>query len=79
MLTYQSHVQPGGKIKESHKVDYIELDMDTLDVSSSTSTWAEGVGSISGVILCYDATRASTLTGLPEALSMTLYLKEELS
>lgn len=68
---YRSHVDPGGKIKEAHTVTYVELDISALNTSSTSpgQTWAQGVGQISGVIICYDATRVVTLEGLNPAMS----------
>jgi hypothetical protein len=50
-------------------VEFIELDVNTLDLSPDTeSIWVPGIPSISGVILCYDATRRDTLAGVKEAI-----------
>jgi hypothetical protein len=73
---YKSHVDPGGKIKEGHIVTYVELDISTLNTSAASpgETWALGVGPISGVILCYDATRVTTLEGINSAMSQLIPL-----
>ncbi|WRT66329.1 uncharacterized protein IL334_003284 [Kwoniella shivajii] len=72
ILSCYSQIQPGGKLKGSWKVEFIELNIQSLNVSSTSSTsqtiWPEGLSNVSGVILCYDAGRRDTLSGMSEIL-----------
>ncbi|WWC61836.1 uncharacterized protein I303_104421 [Kwoniella dejecticola CBS 10117] len=64
-----SQIQPGGKLKQPWKVEFLEMNMHALNLSpSASSVWLEGVPDVSGVIFCYDATRSDTLSGISEAL-----------
>lgn len=69
--TCSTQIIPGGKLKEAHTVHFVEMVIEAL-VDPSTSfdkAWMDGVPPISGAILCYDATRSSTLAGIADGLS----------
>lgn len=55
---------PGGKIKKSWKVEFLEIDLEMLRPKQGVSIWPALVPEIHGTILCYDAQRKSTLEGL---------------
>lgn len=53
-------VPPSSRVDQSRTIRFIELDSASIDVDSP-SFWPDGVGEVSGVLLCYDGTRASSL------------------
>ncbi|KAL7421852.1 hypothetical protein Q5752_003623 [Cryptotrichosporon argae] len=61
-------VEPGGKLQHACRVDFVEVGLRALDLAGVAAVWPAGLPPISGVILCYDATRAESLRGLSEAL-----------
>ncbi|WVQ99369.1 hypothetical protein IAU59_006502 [Kwoniella sp. CBS 9459] len=64
-----SQIQPGGKLKQAWKVEFLEMNVNALDLSPQAErVWPEGTPDIAGVIFCYDATRSDTLAGLTEAI-----------
>lgn len=63
-----AEVKAGGKIPHDCQVEFVEVGIKALDVSRADSAWPCEMAPPSGVILCYDATRADTLRGLSEAL-----------
>ncbi|ORY34095.1 ras guanine nucleotide exchange factor domain-containing protein [Naematelia encephala] len=64
-----SRVPPGGKLRYERKVEFVEIPLSALNLSGSGTLFSQDMPNISGVLLCYDATRTSTLQGIPEALS----------
>ncbi|OCF42931.1 hypothetical protein I317_03282 [Kwoniella heveanensis CBS 569] len=65
-----SQIQPGGKLKQAWKVEFLEMNVYALDLSpQAKNLWPEGTpDNMAGVIFCYDATRSDTLAGLTEAI-----------
>lgn len=65
-----AEIKAGGKLTHGCKVEFVELNLVALDLSGGSGPiWPVDVSPVSGVILCYDATRSETLTGLNEALA----------
>ncbi len=55
-------------------MEFVELNLMALDLTGGPAPiWPQEVSPVSGVILCYDATRSETLTGLSEALGEYSY------
>jgi hypothetical protein len=65
-----SHVQPGGKLKHPWKVEFVEMDIRSLDVTSvpPAPAWPSIAPAVSGAIVCYDAGHRDTLDGIAPAL-----------
>jgi hypothetical protein len=65
-----SHVQPGGKLKHPWKVEFVEMDIRSLDVISvpPAPAWPAIAPCVSGAIVCYDAGHRDTLNGIAPAL-----------
>lgn len=53
-------VPPSSRVAQSRTIRFVELDITHMDMESP-AFWPEGLGEVSGVILCYDSTRASTI------------------
>jgi hypothetical protein len=53
-----------GKIKNSWKVEFLEMDIKMLQSSKDQSLWAAIVSEIHGTIICYDAQDKTSLDGL---------------
>jgi hypothetical protein len=69
VASYISHVGSGGKINKPSECEIVEFDISALDLEFQTSDgFPEDLPDISGVVVCYDATRAQTLESIPEAL-----------
>jgi hypothetical protein len=66
-----SQVLPGGKIKSTWRVEFLEIDLDMLRPKEGVSIWPALVPEIHGTILCYDAQRKATLEGLDIATRMS--------
>ncbi|BEI89643.1 uncharacterized protein CcaverHIS019_0210050 [Cutaneotrichosporon cavernicola] len=65
-----AEIKAGGKLTHDCKVEFVELNLVALDLSGGPGPiWPADVSPVSGVILCYDATRSETLIGLSEALA----------
>lgn len=72
MIVTSSFLQvlPGGKIKNTWRVEFLEIDLDMLrPKKEGVSIWPALVPEIHGTILCYDAQRKDTLEGLDIATS----------
>ncbi len=64
-----SMIQPGGKLQNALKVEFVEMNMAALNLSeTSQSIWPTLLTRASGVILCYDALRQNTLQGIAPLL-----------
>jgi hypothetical protein len=59
-----SQVLPGGKIKKSWRVEFLEIDLEMFKPKQGLSIWSAIVPEIHGTILCYNAQDKSTLDGL---------------
>nr|XP_019046284.1 hypothetical protein I302_05027 [Kwoniella bestiolae CBS 10118]OCF25214.1 hypothetical protein I302_05027 [Kwoniella bestiolae CBS 10118] len=71
IISCYSQIQPGGKLKQPWKVEFLEMNMHAINLSPTASPsqiWPEGVPDVAGVIFCYDAGRSDTLSGIGEAL-----------
>ncbi|WWC94144.1 hypothetical protein V866_000983 [Kwoniella sp. B9012] len=71
IISCYSQIQPGGKLKQPWKVEFLEMNMHALNLapaSKQDQVWPEGVPDVAGVIFCYDAGRSDTLSGISEAL-----------
>ncbi|WVO16238.1 hypothetical protein L204_103909 [Cryptococcus depauperatus] len=61
----RSQIIPGGKLKASCKVEFLEMNIGSLNLSiKPQNMWPSSVPPIAGVICCYDATQQDTLTGI---------------
>ncbi|WWC89349.1 uncharacterized protein L201_004271 [Kwoniella dendrophila CBS 6074] len=66
-----SQIEPGGKLKQPWKVEFLEMNIHALGPSPTlSSVWPEGIPSVAGAIFCYDATKMETLSGISEALKI---------
>ncbi|KAK4687572.1 hypothetical protein P7C73_g2543, partial [Tremellales sp. Uapishka_1] len=66
-----SEVQPSGHLKTAFAIEFIEMDLSALNLTSSPSAiWPTIVPQVSGVMMCYDATRKASLRGLDDALRL---------
>ncbi|ODN79845.1 hypothetical protein L202_03739 [Cryptococcus amylolentus CBS 6039] len=65
-----SQIAPGGKLESSCIVEFLEMDIRTLDLDPDAPTiWPASVPGVSGVICCYDAMREETLEGLKDCVA----------
>jgi GTPase SAR1 family protein len=63
-----SFVEPSGKLVTPLRIEVLELPIDLMDVTSSSLLWPLSIPRVSGVIVCYDATRKDTVQGVQDIL-----------
>nr|XP_019010932.1 uncharacterized protein I206_04237 [Kwoniella pini CBS 10737]OCF49713.1 hypothetical protein I206_04237 [Kwoniella pini CBS 10737] len=64
-----TQIQPGGKLKQPWKVEFLELNIHALNLlPTADSVWPDALPDVAGAIFCYDASRSETLSGISSAL-----------
>lgn len=63
-----SQIQPGGKLKHPWKVEFVEMDIELLQLDEDEALWPALVSEIHGTILCYNAQDRASLKGLDVAI-----------